>query len=160
VTDPDPILRGLTSAIGRLTTGLGAVRSQLVAMEAAERQRHDERVRVTQAATDAQRAQSAALRAALRAMKPGAPDEPEPDPVGDAVSGLQVKAIGKVGGLLDAPAALVRAMAANKWATTATLVALGGLLLQIADGAPFVDALGRTLIALGSGIPTSTGSAP
>ena len=151
MTDPDLTLRPLISAVGKLTSALAAVRSQLVSMEAAESARHGERVRVAQAQTDVMRAQAAALRAALRAMKPGEPEHEDPDPVGDAAAALQVKAIEKAGGLLDAPASLARLMAANKVATVSTLIALGGMLIQIADGAPVVGALGRALLALGSG---------
>jgi hypothetical protein len=81
VTDPDPILRALTSAIGKLTTGLGAVRTQLVAMEAASVTRHAEQVRMAQVAADADRAQAAAIRAALKAF---GRHEEEDDPVSDA----------------------------------------------------------------------------
>jgi len=149
----DSVLRGLTSAIGKLTSGLAAVRTQLVAMGEVSKARHEEHVRVTTDAAKAARAQAAAVRAALRAMGQRDDDTGE-DIVGDEVKALQVKALQKAGGWLDVPGAVWAWLAADKIRTIGILTALAGFLADLSTGAGVASALIQTLTRI------STGSAP
>jgi hypothetical protein len=158
VTDPEPILRGLTTAIGKLTNGLSAVRSQLIAMDAASRARHEEHVRVTQAASDAQKVQAAAVRAAVRILGRQEGDE---DPVGEARRERDVALV------QTQTAALLgfRAWSARAWARIwsedvakyrwAAYMALVGVAREVLADYPILSALVRAIEAA-----ASTGSAP
>jgi hypothetical protein len=156
VTDDllEPALRGLTSALGKLTTGLGSVRTQLVAMDAASKARHEEHVRVTTAREKAERSQAAALRAVLRAVGQREEEGDEPDPVGDEVKGLQVKALRKAGSLLDAPDRIAAWLAADRSRTLFLLTTLAGLVADLSTGAGVMSALLRMASKI-----ASTGSA-
>lgn len=126
MTDLEPILRPLTRAIARIPEPLLAIRTQLVAMEAAESARHGERVRVAQAQTEAARAQAAAVRAALKALgRRDDEEDTEQDPrVHEAVVGLRVRAIEKASGLLDIPA---KGLSLVTWAAQNPAKAIVGL---------------------------------
>lgn len=151
----EPALRALTSAVSKLATALGSVRSQLVGMAAESKARHEEHVRVATAAEKASRAQASALRAVLRAMGEREEEGGEPDPVGDEVKGLQVKALRKAGSLLDAPGTIWVWLAADRARTLFLLTALSGLVADLSTGAGVMS----SLLHMASKI-ASTGSAP
>ena len=156
----DPVLRLIPSALGKLATAVNSLRTQLVAMEAAESARHGERMRVGEASTAAARAQAAAVRAALKAM--GSREEPEEDTVEDArrvrntlIVETQTEAIrGLRAGLAHAWGRVWEERAAKyRWAAYA---AIGAILREAWAEYPILTALLRGIEAA----TTSTGSAP
>lgn len=161
IADLEGAIRDGTRASAAHTRAVGRVRDVLTEAKAAEGPRHQELVRVHTEARDA-------LRDLAARLPPPAPP-PTPDPVDQATTQLQVNAISKVSRALDAltgaPGRLIAWAAENRLAAGALLattsVALGGFLLQLAQGAPLMVALGEMLIALGSGgALTGTGGAP
>lgn len=168
MTELHPDLRAALASVSRALTGLGrSLRAidQHQQREAGAQEERDERTeKLVEALNSTLNALPGRIEAAVAAGVRTALLEREPGPVERAKQDLAVEVLSTPRALLvwlkRTPGKALVWLAADRVRTLALLTALGGLLLQIADGAPFLAAIGRVLIGLG-GVPVpSAGGAP
>lgn len=154
-----PVVRGLES----ITRALRALDRHVQQEAGAQKERDEQAEELCKAVADALDALPAKIEEAVAAGVARALAERRLSPVEQAREDLAVEVIrtpiGMLSALKAAPRRVAAWLAADKVRAGAVLVALGGLLLQLADGAPFLATLGRALMAVG-GIPSAGGATP